>query len=399
MPIALLKIVRPTLVRSHRYSGLFLAAILCISGLTGSIVVFRNEIDAALNPDFFKAVHPAHGLALSTLLNALSEQHPTQKITGLIYRPPENRTIEAFSTDTLQDRNGDSERDIFVDPMDGHIQGERPSEGCCLNRRAIMSFVYRLHYSLDLGKSGMWILGLSAILWSIDCVVGLFLTFPLSLTAERSYWGRWVKAWTISFGRSQARLVFDLHRAVSLWLWVILLGVAVSGVSLTLDEEIFQPVVKAIFPTDPPLIVRQRTSSVSGVSVDEAETIAVSFARARGETARPAAVLFAPSGESATFFLFSDNGSEPAGLGSPVVTVDLKSGDVTADEFPGRGRIGNLILQLQSPWHSGRIAGLTGRIMIALSGLGVCLLSVTGVMIWWRKDQARRKHLPAARRR
>jgi uncharacterized iron-regulated membrane protein len=39
--------------------------------------------------------------------------------------------------------------------------------------------------------------------------------------------------------------------------------------------------------------------------------------------------------------------------------------------------------------HSGRILGLPGRILISFMGLVVAMLSVTGVVIWWRKRAAR----------
>jgi uncharacterized iron-regulated membrane protein len=39
--------------------------------------------------------------------------------------------------------------------------------------------------------------------------------------------------------------------------------------------------------------------------------------------------------------------------------------------------------------HSGRIFGLPGRILISAMGLGVAMLSVTGVVIWLRKRRAR----------
>jgi len=41
--------------------------------------------------------------------------------------------------------------------------------------------------------------------------------------------------------------------------------------------------------------------------------------------------------------------------------------------------------------HSGRILGLPGRILISAMGLVVAALSVTGVVIWWRKRRARVK--------
>jgi uncharacterized iron-regulated membrane protein len=53
------------------------------------------------------------------------------------------------------------------------------------------------------------------------------------------------------------------------------------------------------------------------------------------------------------------------------------------------GTAGDIFLQVQFPLHSGRIAGLPGRILISAMGLAVAILSVTGVVIWLRKRSAR----------
>lgn len=128
---------------------------------------------------------------------------------------------------------------------------------------------------------------------------------------------------------------------------------------------------------------------VHPVTIDQAESLAAGFVQAYGSGERPAAVLLDPDGGTAMFYLFSNQGTEPSGLGSPMVTVDLKTGQITAGDIPGRGAAGNLVMQMQLPWHSGRIAGPGGRILICLSGLAVCMLVVTGIMIWQRKRQTR----------
>ncbi|WP_281799170.1 PepSY domain-containing protein [Komagataeibacter rhaeticus] len=389
-----LKTVRPALVRLHRYTGLLLSGILFVAGLTGSISVFRTEIDTALNPDLFHAPAPAHPLPLSTLLARLKAQRPEAQVTALLYRPPAGHAIEVYSSETVAGRKELVENEIFLDPATGRIQGMRPTEGCCFNHRAVMSFLYRIHYSLDLGQTGMWIMGVSAMLWSIDCVVGLILTFPLHQPARRqTFWQKWGKTWTIGLRRSSIRITFDLHRAVSLWLWLVLLGIAISGVALALEDEVFNPVVRTILPTDPPMTVTQVTPHP--VTIDQAESLAAGFARTHGHAERPAAVLLDPDGATALFYLFSNDGIDPSGLGSPMVTIDLRTGLVTDGVMPGQGAVGNLVMQIQPPWHSGRIGGLAGRLVICLSGLVVCMLTVTGIMIWQRKRQAMQMRLPS----
>jgi len=53
--------------------------------------------------------------------------------------------------------------------------------------------------------------------------------------------------------------------------------------------------------------------------------------------------------------------------------------------IPGTGTAGDMFLQLQFPLHSGRIAGVPGRIFISFMGLVVAGLSVTGIVIWLKR--------------
>ncbi len=46
-------------------------------------------------------------------------------------------------------------------------------------------------------------------------------------------------------------------------------------------------------------------------------------------------------------------------------------------------------MQFQFPIHSGQILGLPGRILIAVMGVVIAGLSVTGVYIWWKKRVGR----------
>jgi len=48
---------------------------------------------------------------------------------------------------------------------------------------------------------------------------------------------------------------------------------------------------------------------------------------------------------------------------------------------------GDVFLQAQYPLHSGRIAGIAGRILISICGLVVLVLAWTGIYLWLRKKR------------
>ena len=88
---------------------------------------------------------------------------------------------------------------------------------------------------------------------------------------------------------------------------------------------------------------------------------------------------------------FHEPGAEhgDVGLGVPWLYVDARSGTLLGARVPGEGSAGDLFMQLQFPLHSGRIAGVPGRVLVSLLGLLVATLSITGVVIWARKRIAK----------
>ena len=50
---------RATLLKIHRWVGLALALLLCVQGLTGTLLVFREEIDRLAHPQLVVASAPS----------------------------------------------------------------------------------------------------------------------------------------------------------------------------------------------------------------------------------------------------------------------------------------------------------------------------------------------------
>ena len=80
-----------------------------------------------------------------------------------------------------------------------------------------------------------------------------------------------------------------------------------------------------------------------------------------------------------------------AWLGSPVIDIDMRDGRVLQVHVPGEGSAGDVVMDLQMPLHSGELLGRPGRILVCAAGIAVAMLSVTGVLVWWRKRRASRQ--------
>jgi len=192
-------------------------------------------------------------------------------------------------------------------------------------------------------------------------------------------------------------MTFDLHRSGGVWIWLLVLALAITSVGMNLKEEVMRPVISwfsdlspSPFASRSPAPLQQPIEAT--LNIANAISIASESARQRSIDA-PAGGLFVSTqfGVYGVGFFNTGNVHGDMGLGNPWIYVDSRNGQIVGADIPGTGSAGDIFLQAIFPLHSGRIIGLPGRVLMSVLGLSIALLAVTGIMIWYRKRQARRK--------
>ncbi|MGQ3072742.1 MAG: PepSY-associated TM helix domain-containing protein [Ferrovibrionaceae bacterium] len=383
--------MRSVLVRLHRWFGLTAAVFLVATGLTGSVLTFQHELDALLNPRLFRS--PGQGTTLDPLELArrVETAEPSLRVIGLPMTAATGDAVQMNVRPRLDPATGKPHRlgfdQVFVDPVDGRIVGTRAA------REALIPTIYLFHYTL-LDPTGIArvTLGIIAILWTFDCLAAWILTLP----RRRSVAG-WAQAWKIKAGGRGFRLAFDLHRAGALWLWLLLFLLALSSITMNLRLQVAVPVLSTMSTVTPSPFTRRGNDPARLATADatlsfaEIAARAAAEAEARGWNFAPGMIYHYPAyGLHAVRYWPSaiDRGS---GLGRPILYFDDRDGGLFEADIPGIGTAADIFLDLQLPLHSGRIAGLPGRIAVCLAGIGIAVLTVTGVIIWWRKRPVRRR--------
>jgi uncharacterized iron-regulated membrane protein len=254
---------------------------------------------------------------------------------------------------------------------------------------------------------GMRILGIIAIIWTIDCFVGFYLTLPSRKRAKagadpsvarelgKGFWARWKPAWMIKTTGSTYRINFDIHRAFSLWTWGLLFIIAFTAFSLNLYFEVFSPLMKTV-SNYTPTPYEQREYRHLDKPIEPKMTWAQIYERAqadgkaRGWDTPVGSLFYGPAhGIFQVGFFNPGDDHGAAGVGPAQLYYDSEDGRPLGEKLPWVGTAADIFVQMQFPLHSGRILGLPGRILISLMGLVVAALSVTGVVIWWKKRRAR----------
>jgi uncharacterized iron-regulated membrane protein len=394
--------MRAILVLLHRWFGLGVAVFLFIAGATGAIISWDHELDAWLNPALFHA-HSADAVASGTparsgleLANLVEAREPKLRVTYVLTEEEpghasqmmiEPRIDPVTKAPYVLDYN-----QIAVDPVTGEIQGQRMWGAISLSRENLLPFLYKLHYTMHLPavggiELGIWLMGIIGIVWALDCFIALWLSFP--------NWKSWRKSFAFRWQDGGHKLNFDLHRSGGVWVWLLLLVLAVTSVSMNLDRQVMRPIIETFssvtptaFDTRTPLAPEKVVEPA--ISREQVVQLAQVEAAQRGFTVPAGGVFY-----SSMFGLYGVGFFEPGndhgdfGLGNAWLYFDAASGKPAGTRIPGSGTAGDLFMQAQFPLHSGRILGLPGRILISFMGALVAMLSVTGVIIWLRKRQAR----------
>jgi uncharacterized iron-regulated membrane protein len=417
--------IRPIFGALHRWVGLAMAVFLFFSGCTGAVISWDHELDDVLNPHLLDARATGAPRPSLELVREVEARHPNVEVTSFEMAAEPGRSL-AFWVEPKVDAKTKKLHDIdynqvFVDPVSGAELGKREWGAVWpLTRENFVSFLYKLHYSLHTpevfgtDRWGMWLLGTIAILWTLDCFVGFYLTLPArrktralpeealeedenaaTAQATKSLWQRWKPSWRVRWRAGSYRLNFDLHRAGGLWTWGLSLALAFTAFSMNLYSEVFIPAMSLISDVTPsPFDVRTPKSPHEPVEprleFEAVVPLAAAEARRRGWPQPAGRVFYARDyGIYNVQFFRPEDGHGAAGVGHPALHYDALDGRLLGDRQPWKGTAADIFVQVQFPVHSGRILGLPGRILISLMGLVVAGLSVTGVVIWWRKRRAR----------
>ena len=353
--------MRSLLRTAHKYLSLTFALLWLLQALTGTLLVFRGELDDALLAGPNRSLEPTKfGSAVTRLA---TERAPSTLTFVLASEGSKNRFDLLF-----EDPNGQT-RVVRVDG-EGHLVADRPRDHD-YPAPGLFQTALDAHESLFAGQRGMWFVGISGLLLLSNLIMGVIMAWP----ARGQTWRRVLLPGTTG---SLAAQLFKWHRALGLALATFAIAVVGTGVLQEYPVDDWMGVQR---PAPPP-----RTSALPP-AVPLGDALTMALARHPGA---PIALIEMPGADHPWYNIRVREESESRRVfGWTSVFVDAQDGSVLLDknaaDLPTNAKVYNSFYSI----HTGEFFGFGGRIAVLAVGLWLLTMSVLGLMLWWTRRRVR----------
>lgn len=388
--------------RWHFYAGLYVIPFLIMLATTGLIMLWISW-SSGIGSEWTSVTPQADAMAVSTLQSAAEAALPGSKAVQYL-EPLAPDRVAIFVLADGADRTG-----VAVNPYTAEV-----SETFAW-RAGWYDFVNKIHGTLLLGAFGDRMIEIAASLAIVMVATGLYLHWPRGATAWRNILLPRLSARGRSFWKS-------LHGVLGLWISLILILFLISGLSwagvwgermvqawntfpaekwgaplsdathASMNHEGVHEVPWGLEKTPLPL-----SGSLAGIDAIEGEVSidrVVAFARHLDFVGR--FQINFPGNETGVWTVSHDSMSNdgPHPTADRTIHIDQHSGNVLADVRYADYSPYAKAMAWGIAFHEGDL-GIWNLVLNTLLCLSVILVSVSGLIMWWRRRPDRATRLAA----
>ncbi len=395
-------ILRPLLLIVHRWAGLTIVFALVVTGLTGAILPYQREIAQWIAANVWETAPPQPGAAMLSGVELMRrvEAQTGGHVSYMSLDLDPHRTQSVF----VSPRPGGPTlpyEQVFADPYTGELRAKVRYGDLRDGAVNIMPFLINFHYSLAAGAWGRWVLGVAALIWTVECVLGFLLSLPRrNGGGSGQAFRRWWPAWRVRRGQGSHAFTYDLHRASGLWIWPVMLVFAWSAVAFNLDsvhgavqgafgaQGLYRPVVNPA-PAQGEVMTPEAAVAV-GARLMAREAAARGFA-----VSGPEAISFNDHAQVTGYYARTSLDG-PTGNGSTVVWFDQVSGRLVEFRSPFGTTAADAVDKTVRMLHTASFFGWPYKVFVSLFGLLTAAMAIAGFLLWLRRGGVCRKKGAAA---
>lgn len=356
------KQLRATWLQVHKWIGLLLAVLIIPISVTGSALVWHDWLDAQVEPQRHQVIGAASLPPSAYAATAAASLAPDQRLASLRFND-DGKPVVAVAQKAQQGPGRPQRTNFWLDPRGASVIDQGSAND------GLVRVLHVLHGSMMIpGGWGRPIVGWVGVFMLISSLTGLWLWWPLSGNIRSGF--KWKRRNTTNA---------NLHYMTGFWILIPLAMLSFTGAWIS-----FPSVFRAFEPT--PAAQDGRPGGGRGGTAQPLESPLTSV-----DAALAAAQPFA-QGALLNIDWPTDRSPEWtirfAGVDRP---VPIKIADADATVLPAEPPQPETLARKMRRWHDGTDMGIVWQVVIFLGGIIPALLSVTGIVIWWRARKARRR--------
>lgn len=371
----------PRLATLHRWLGVGLGLWFALVGLTGALLVWRDDVDALLNPAWFHARSTGPTLDADQVAELARLRHALGRAERI--RPPaEPGAVYRLQLRAAPGRVEVGRLEAFIEPASGDLLGVRSLERLSLAPAHAMRVLYEFHRNILLGEPGSNFVGIAGFLLMGSAITGAVLAWP----RQWRRLARWRALFAVSWRANVTRVLFDLHRAGGVLIALVLLLTTATGATLVYLNYV-RDVVGRVSRVEPIPVLPFRP----GKEDEEPLTLAQLSARVMAAFPGQRIAEIRLSDRGLTGVLFQLRGTADVhALGDTIAWLHPVSGEVLAERSDRTRSAGETFMHWLLPLHVGSALGTPGLVLMCAAGIAPLLLVGSGMWVWWRKRPGER---------
>lgn len=351
----------------HGWLGLTAGIFFLLFGLTGSMLMFRSELDRHFNPKLHALKTASHQVSADSIYRMIVKTHPNLKKIVLHDFPLDHHDSYEF----MLYKNQQSITEnylyfVFVNPYTGKILKEGSYQDFS---PSVLRWLYSFHYSLQLGFPGKLFTAIIGLLMLLSLITG-------TIIYRKHLWDALRFKAGLNFKNSRTT-ISSLHRIIGVWATLFTAILFFTGFWLNIDQftpgswKLYKPHQNLLVAANVDEMIKRSVKTVPGF-----KPIAVNI-----PTDGSQEVLVRGSMPFTSFFLLQGKSSG--------ITFDGKTGQLKNIKLIDRQNFAARFNWEVYRLHIGAFGGNIIKWFYVVLGLLPGVLSVTGALLWLKKSRRR----------
>lgn len=353
--------------RLHWYTGLSIGLLLAVVGLSGSIVVFKPEMEKALIPHLSRVEPGKQTGSLQGMYNAVQRHRPQDKIINVaMYGGSE--AAWGFRLSSAQGRV-----QVYVNPYTGKVLGEDTYDD------KFLQWVYDLHADLLGGTTGRLVNGLAGLLLTGLALSGIVIWWPGRKRLSHGFSFHQQTSWK---GKN-----YDLHKLAGFFSAGLLVLVAITGAYFPFKDQ-YQALTA--WTTSRPAVLESPKLANPPTNLSPAHLNLVWHNAHRALPEGQPMLLRFPQAPNENFSFRCALPGDWSRTGDNFVFLHQYTSQVIRVDRWQALPVGVKLMRAMFPLHFGTFGGTFTRVVWLILGVVPAVLFVSGFLMWWNRVVAKR---------